>query len=291
MEPSDPIRGLEHEAMKEVKNMNKIKPQIKDGVADTLFIPLLMRSMETQHPKAIIHDEKAVELANRIDYDFSKYAKASFSAIGTAIRVRHFDQKVATFINKNQKAVVVNVGCGLDTRFYRVADGSGAVFYELDLPEVINLREQLLPAQKNDIHLRASMLETEWMDTLLLKHPDSRFIFIIEGVFMYFLEEQVRMVIQNLAARFHGGELHFDVVSKLLSKQSHRHDTVKYAKAKFQWGLDDEKEIETWTPNIRHIETQLYMNQEKSRWGIKGFIARHIPAFLYGSKLLHYEIA
>jgi methyltransferase (TIGR00027 family) len=270
--------------------MNKIKPQINDGIADTLFIPLLMRSMETQHPKAIIHDEKAVELVNRIDYDFSKYRKASFSAIGTVIRVRHFDRKVTSFISKNQKAVVVNIGCGLDTRFYRVADRSGVAFYELDLPEVINLREELLPAQNNNIYLRASMLETEWMDRLLVKHPDSKFIFVIEGVLMYFPEEQVKSVIQNLAARFHGSELHFDTVSKLLSKQSHRHDAVKYAKAKFQWGIDDEKEIEKWASNIRHIETKLYMNQEKSRWGVKGFIARRIPAFLYGSKLLHYEI-
>ncbi|HBE79148.1 MAG TPA: hypothetical protein DDW65_15445 [Firmicutes bacterium] len=119
--------------------MNKIKPQIKDGVADTLFIPLLMRSMETQHPKAIIHDQKAVELVKRIDYDFSKYGKANFSAIGVAIRVRHFDRKVAAFISRHNKAVVVNIGCGLDTRFYRVTNKNGAVFYELDLPEVINI--------------------------------------------------------------------------------------------------------------------------------------------------------
>lgn len=270
--------------------MNKIKPQLKDGVADTLFIPLLMRSMETHHPKAIIHDEKAAEMVSRLDYDFSKYRKASFSAIGTVIRVRHFDHKVTSFIRKNKRAVVVNIGCGLDTRFYRITDRSEAVFYELDLPEVINLREELLPAHNNDVYLRASMLETEWMDELLLRHPDSKFIFVIEGVFMYFPEEQVKSVIHNLAARFHGGELHFDTLSKFFSKQSHRHDAVRYAKAKFQWGIDDEKEIETWAPNIRHIETKLYMNQEKSRWGVKGFIARRIPALLYSSKLLHYEM-
>jgi methyltransferase (TIGR00027 family) len=270
--------------------MNKIKPQIKDNVADTLFIPLLMRSMEARHPKAIIHDEKAAELVNRLEYDFSKYRKASFSAIGTVIRARHFDYKVASFINKNKKAVVVNIGCGLDTRFYRIAGRGDAVFYELDLPEVISLREELLPAQDNDINLRASMLETEWMDQLLGKHPDSRFIFIIEGVLMYFPEEQVKGVIHNLAVRFHGSELHFDTLSRFFSKQSHRHDAVKYAKAKFQWGMDDEKEIEQWAPNIRHIETKLYMNQEKRRWGIKGFIARRIPALLYSSKLLHYEM-
>ncbi len=253
-----------------------------------MFIPLLRRSRETQHPKAIIRDVQAVEMVNRLDYDFSKYKNASFSATGTVIRARHFVQKVTTFISENRNAVVVNIGCGLDARFYRISNRNDAVTYELDLPEVIDLREKLLPAQNNDRYLRASMLETEWMDNLILKHPDSRFIFIIEGVLMYFPEEQVKSVIQNLAIRFHGGELHFDTVSKLLSKQSHRHDAVKYAQAKFQWGIDDEQEIEKWASNIRHIETKLYMNQEKSRWGIKGFIARRIPAFLYGSKLLHY---
>lgn len=270
--------------------MTKIDPRITNDIAETLFITLLMRCEETNHPRAIVRDPKACEMIKRIDYDFSKFKGRKWSLIGTAIRVRHFDNKVEQFIEDNRNPVVVIVGCGLDTRYHRLRNSRKATYYELDLPEVIALREKLLPPEANQSYLKASMLDTEWMDTLLTKHPQSRFIFVIEGVLMYFPEEEVRLFIGNLTRRFHGSSLHFDAMGAWMSRQSHRHDTVKHVNAKFRWGLSDPKHVESWASNIVHRETFYYMDYEKSRWGLKGYILGMLPMFRKASCILHYDI-
>ncbi|WP_406657002.1 class I SAM-dependent methyltransferase [Methanolobus sp. ZRKC2] len=270
--------------------MTKIKPQITNDIAETLFITLFMRSEETKHPKAIIQDPKACELVDCIDYDFSKFRKGKWSCIGTSIRVRHFDNMVAQFIKNKSRPVVVLVGCGLDTRYHRVPNNTKAVFYELDLPEVIKLREKFLPPETNQEYISASMLETGWMDMLKAKHPEGDFIFIIEGVLMYFPEDQVKTVISNLAQYFPGSEIHFDAMSPWASKQSHRHDTVKHVNADFRWGLKAPKDVERWATNIKHRQTFYYMNQEKGRWGMKGTILGMIPRIKKSACLLHYDV-
>ena len=109
---------------------------------------------------------------------------------------------------------MVSIGCGLDSRFQRISNHNQATFYELDLPEVINLREKLFPASAKDLTIKGSMLKTDWMDMLRQKHPHGRFLFLAEGVMMYFNEEQVKSVIQNLAQRFPGCEIYFDFISE-----------------------------------------------------------------------------
>ena len=94
-----------------------------------------------------------------------------------------------------------------------------AVFYDLDLPEVIALRRDLIPEQPDNVYIEASLLETDWMDDLRRKHPDAEFIFIVEGVLMYFYEKQVKAFLHHVASRFGGGELWFDVCGTIMSRQ------------------------------------------------------------------------
>ena len=157
----------------------KEKVTINLQIANTLFIPLYMRVKESRRPNGIMNDHLACELINRIDYDFSQFDKAPLSELGCVVRGCYFDRKVQEFILREPSPIVVNIGCGLDTRFQRITERRNATFYELDLPEVIDLREEFLPIEPADINLRGSMLDTDWMDRLKSKHPQSRFIFII----------------------------------------------------------------------------------------------------------------
>lgn len=268
----------------------KIRPQISNEIAETLFITLYMRSEETKNPGGIISDPTAEDLVSKIDYDFSKFSKGKMSGIGTSIRVRHFDTKVSGFIEKHQHPVVVLIGCGLDTRYQRLSNSKKAVFYELDLPEVIKLRQILLPAKSNQKYISASMLESEWMEILADNHPQGNFIFVIEGVLMYFSKSQVKSVICNLASHFPGSEIHFDAVSQWACKHSKWHDTIKHVKADFVWGLNHVSEIECWNSNIKHRDTLYYMDVEKKRWGMKGHFMSLIPTFRKSSCILHYDV-
>ncbi len=268
---------------------DKIAVPITDAVADTLFIPLYMRHLETLRDDAIISDPKASELVGHIDYDFEKFTNSRMSQVGTAIRVRHFDREAARFVREASNPVVISIGAGLDTRFERVYSGKG-VFYELDLPEVIDFRKKLMPPRAENPHLAVSMFDTDsWVGTIKREHPGAQFMIIAEGVFMYFTEEQLRPFLVSLTEKFEQAELHFDACNRFGVKNSSRHDTVKKTNAQFLWALDDDAGLSEWTPKFKHVSTERFMNQERRRWGLACLIG-FIPGMKSTFRILRYDI-
>ncbi|WP_421919416.1 class I SAM-dependent methyltransferase [Marinifilum sp.] len=273
--------------------MEKLKNTLQDNIADTLYITLYMKALETKKKDPILYDEKACEMYEAIDYDFSKYNKAIRSSVGVVVRSNHFDEQVRDFISRKLNPVVVILGCGLDARYERLKDcNKDAMFYELDIAEVIQFRKKLLPESENNKYISSSMFDTDWMDYIKEKHPKNPIIFIIEGVVMYFDESDLKEFYFNLSERFTKSEIHFDIVSKWLSKHSHRHDSLKHSKAKFEFGLDDDMLIESWGQNLCHIKTYLYSDFPgwKKVGFMMGFIMSIVPRFKYGGRILHYTL-
>ena len=245
-----------------------MKQEFKSVVAETLLIPLYMRAKENRRGEnAILKDSMAETLVKSIDYDYGKFDGAKLSEVGCVVRGWYFDNAVRRFMAKRARPVVVNVGCGLDTRYRRIGDDGKTVFYEMDLPEVIDLRRKLIPEQENDRYIASSLLETDWMDDLRRRHPDGEFVFVIEGVLMYFYEEQVRAFLSNIAERFGGGELWFDVCGAMMAKHGIKPDSLKDHKAQIRFGLNDGREAERWEPRLTLIEQANYMKYFRPRWG------------------------
>ena len=111
------------------------------------------------------------------------------------------------------------------------------MFYDMDLPEVIALRRELIPEEPGNPYIAASLLETEWMDDLRRRHPDGAFIFVVEGVLMYFYEKQVRSFLHHVASRFGGGEIWFDVCGTMMSKHGVKPDSLRKHEAQIRSGL------------------------------------------------------
>lgn len=262
---------------------------LADNVADTLFIPLYMRSLETRRNGGIINDPVACQLVERIDYNFEKYGSGKKSQVGTAIRIRCFDRAVSEFVARHDDPVVISIGTGLDTRFQRVYKGKG-VFYELDLPEVIELRRQLLPETESNPYLSMSMFDGEWIPRILEKHPRGQYILVAEGVFMYFDECRVKPLLEEIGERIPQGELHFDVSSSWAVRNSDKHDTVKKSRAVFRWGLDDDRKLQSWSPFLRYRGVTYYMNQERKRWGVMALLGT-LPMLKKAFRMLHYRIS
>ena len=186
----------------------KRKYEFKNIVAETLLIPLYMRAKESRRKDAILKDKMAEQLIACIEYDYSKFDGAKLSEVGCVVRGRYFDDAVRRFIDNHSRPIAVNVGCGLDTRCQRIhRENDPTKYYELDLPEVISLRRELIPEPEYDTYISSSLLETKWLECLKTQHPDCDFIFIIEGVLMYFYEEQVKAVLHNIASHFSGREV------------------------------------------------------------------------------------
>lgn len=271
--------------------MMKKRHEFKNIVAETLLIPLYMRAKESRRANPILRDETAEWLVETLEYDYSRFDGAKLSEVGCVVRGWYFDQAVRRFIDSHPHPVVVNVGCGLDTRFQRIRNGK-AVFYDLDLPEVIALRRELIPECQGNVYIAASLLDTAWMDQLRHKHPDGEFIFVVEGVLMYFHEKQVKAFLHHVASRFAGGELWFDVCGTMMSRHGVKPDSLRKHEARIRSGLSDGHVVERWEPVLKLIDQANYMKFFRSRWGFFfGQILGRIPWLCYKfSSLLGYRI-
>ena len=118
------------------------------GVAETSLIALYIRALESQRPGGLIKDEKAVALVAQNSDEFARIRRFPMSKMNIAATIRRsqqFDHHVMDFLARHLDAVVVHIGCGLDTRFERVAERNGQVeWYDLDLPDVIELRRKFI---------------------------------------------------------------------------------------------------------------------------------------------------
>lgn len=268
--------------------------KIDNAVSETLLIPLYMKYLASSQPEPILYDETALRLVPQLDYDFSKFDHAIRSIVGTALRARYFDQCTADFIRRHPNGVVVVLGCGLDTRCQRIGEAArNTPFYQLDLPEVVALREQLLPPQSNETLLAASAFDTDWQDELHKQYPQTPFLFVIEGVLMYFPEAQVKHLLTELARRFAGSELLFDVGSSWMVRNSHRHDAIRHSRARFEYGCDNDRDMEAWTSNL-HLVSAKNMATGFPEWKRIGlfnyWIMRLLPFLRHSYRLLHYRI-
>ena len=150
----------------------------------------------------------------------------------------------------------------------------------------------MIPEQPGNVYIAASLLETDWMDDLLRKHPDAQFIFIVEGVLMYFYEKQVRAFLHHVASRFGGGELWFDVCGTMMSRHGVKPDSLRKHEAQIRSGLSDGHLVEQWEPSLRLIEQANYMKFFRPRWGFFfGQILGRMTRLCYKfSSLLGYRI-
>lgn len=261
--------------------MNEYK--FKNNISETLLIPLYMRAKESQcGAGAMIKDPFAQKLVEQIEYDYSKFDNAKMSEIGCAIRCWFFDQKVRDFVQSHINPVIINVGCGLDARCQRTAEGDkNVVFYSLDLPDTIELRQHYIPAAVNEKYISSSMFETAWMDEIKTRHPDSNFLFIIEGVVMYFEEGQLKSFFNDICERFHDAEIWFDTLGTVAVKNQNKHDALKKVDASVKWGVNDGHILETWNSNLRLIEQTSPGRFFRSRQTLPMRIMTLFPRFFF----------
>jgi O-methyltransferase involved in polyketide biosynthesis len=268
--------------------MEKVRFDIKNNVAETLLIPLFSRANEYGRSDALMVDETAVRLVESIDYDFSQIKLEAHDYASIILRMREFDHIVSNFLKQNPKATVVHIGCGLDTRFERL-NNSQVEWYDLDIPEVIDLRHQLGFIKKGNYHtINSSVFDFAWLDQLAPCRANPM-LFIAEGVFLYFYESQVKALILNLQERFPGSEMAFDAMTPLMMACNNLQMAFYKFKARLHWGLRNPKDMETWAEGIRLLSKWYYFDRSEPRLGSIQFM-RHIPVIAKGQGIFHYKL-
>jgi O-methyltransferase involved in polyketide biosynthesis len=265
----------------------KISPALY-GVAETLLIPLHLRATETRRPDALLKDETAVRLQERIDYDFSRIHLQGHDVLGLVLRVREFDRFVRDFMDQNPKGVVVHIGCGLDTRFERVDNGK-VEWYDLELPEVVHLRRALMSPQSSRYHLlEGSVFEADWMEIVgaLKLRP---ILFITEGVLPYFDNNQVRALVVKLRTTFPGSELVFDASQPWVKFTDNFQLMFSRMKARLKFSMRNPRELETWASGISLKEEWYYFGTDEPR--VRPFKWMYSIGFLrHTTGIFHYRL-
>ncbi len=254
------------------------------GVPRTLLVPLACRALESQRPDALIQDPHAVQVYHALGND--PVREMNLNAMDrtfTVMRNCRFDRYARDFLARDP-ALVVDIGCGLDTRFDRIDDGR-VLWLGLDLPEVIALRRRLIPDTDRSRSLACSMFDPAWLDEVAAYTRPV--IFLAEGVFVYFTEAQVRPLIERLAGRFPGSELVFDALSSLAIRMHSRHAVLKQTGAHIQWSIDDPRLLEAW--GLRLLDRWTYFDEPHPRLGLANLM-RFFPALASANGVLHYRL-
>lgn len=273
--------------------MTKVTTKSITDIPETMLIPLYCKATETKLEKPIIRDPKAIEMMERIDYDFSKFNKIWMSQLGVAIRTEILDREIRNFIDRNENAIIVNWGCGLDTRIGRLNDAPFSKWYDLDVPEAIELRTKFFEETEFNRFIAKSIFDFSWMDDI--QADGKPLLFIAEGLFMYFEEKDLKTLFDTVAKRFPGAEILFESVAPMMVGRSKQHDAVKHTegKAEFKWGIKDGKVVDRWNEKIKYLNQWAFFDYHRER--VKNGFARFlisIPWFSnnFGSRIIHLKI-
>ena len=235
----------------------------KNTVQETLVIPLYGRKMCSELFPQLFRDETAIRLLDQIDYDFSTLAQKSqstvqqFGVLEVAMRQNDLAWEVRDYLKKHPKAAVVNLGCGLDDTG-RNCDNGRCKLYNLDFPDVIAVRDALLPAGEREENIPCDLNDYSWFDRI---DASEGAVFFAAGVFYYFLTEQFQTLVQAMAQAFPGGRLVFDAAGKaavkMMLKTWIRDAEIQDVGAYFSVS-DARRELSPWAPGLQ-VSSRGYM--------------------------------
>lgn len=262
------------------------------AVQKTLLLPLWGRAVEARKPHPLLVDSAAVRIMDSIDYDFSTIAaKISYiSQLSWIARSLHIDRTICQFLKRYPRATIVNLGCGLDTTFERVDNGS-LLWFDLDLPDVIELRSQYIQQGPRRRFIACSILDDRWMGIV---EAAEAVLFVAAGVLYYFDENEVKTLLRRLADHFPGCELVCDVCSPRgvrVANQKVIRDGGMDSNAELKWGLQTTAEIHAWDQRIAVLEEFPVFHGLKNKLPLREMAGPLLSDILRIMSMLHLAMA
>ena len=261
------------------------------GARETLLMTLYGKALESRLPHSLLQDRFADEAVRKIDYDFSRLKVDGNLGLGFAIRAKTLDVCVADFLARNPDAIVLHLGCGLDTRIFRVDPPQGIDWFDVDYPEVMELRRRLYPSRDRCHLVAASVIEPDWLAEVPRNRPA---IVVAEGLTPYLAADEGPRLLARLVWHLAGGELMFDAYSRFGLKLMRLNPAIKATGAEVHWAIEDPHELERAVPKLRFIgEISSYKPEQGARlgWSARLFVGlwKLIPAMRKVGRLLRYR--
>lgn len=217
------------------------------GVPETMLQTVYARAKESRG-RGAIHDAKAEEIIEKLDYDFSLADKDTAMHSGVIARTIVLDRMTKEWLASHPGAVVVNIACGLDTRCYRMS--GNAHWYNLDLPETMAVREKLLPESGTISQIAMSAME-DWGSEI--SEQNVQVLIVIEGLTMYLNAKDVQQIFAVISSRFSQATIFVETMNPMIVKRF-KEKSIEGSHAKFTWGIKNGKALAELLPGFRFME-------------------------------------
>lgn len=213
-------------------------------VEDTLFVPMLGRIYASEHCPQILYDKKALELKNKLPSDLIEQNKQNqYTLLASASRSANMDRFIQSFLERRPNGVIVQLGCGLETTYYR-CDNRRTHWYAVDLPHVIDYRRELLPELERETYLAGDAFSEDWIRQVRTEFPDAPILVTAGGLFHYFEENKVISLLRMIG-QSGNMEVVFDTVNKkgMAMMQKKYMKQVGHADAQMFFYVDSAEEL------------------------------------------------
>lgn len=264
------------------------------GVPETMIQTLYARAMESEREGHLIYDKKAMEIVKEMDYDFTKAKEDAMMRNGVVARTIVLDELVQNYVTAHPNAVVINIACGLDTRFYRVDNGK-LRWFNLDLPVTIEVRKKFLEETGRVSVLPYSAMDEAWAEEVhktlseeekadkkdkengKANEKETRpTLVIMEGLTMYLSLEEVRKIFEIIRNHFTDATVLVETMSPFVVKHI-KEKSIEASKAKFTWGIKNGRTLAKELPGFEAVKDISLVEGMKKLYPVYGIIGK-IPA-------------
>jgi O-methyltransferase involved in polyketide biosynthesis len=222
------------------------------GPPQTMLDMLYAKALDAGAAQPVLGDAYAKQLVDQLDYDWSKspiarQRRRQVSSI--TVRSAQFDIWASQFLFVRDRAVVLHLGCGLDSRVFRLDPGPGVEWYDVDYPEVIALRERLYPTLEHYHLVSTSATDPSWLAAI---PADRQTLLLAEGLSMYLTENDGVALLRRVVERFPAGELQLDFWNRLgMKAQQKTNKVVTRSGSSVQWAVNRPDDILGRVPGVR----------------------------------------
>ncbi|WP_025139287.1 class I SAM-dependent methyltransferase [Achromobacter sp. DH1f] len=230
------------------------------GVKATLLITLYAKAQESRLADSLLRDHYAADAVARIDHDFSTLHLRDDEMIGLAMRAHALDGWTREFIDAHREATVLHLGCGLDTRLFRVDPPPEVAWFEVDYPEVIALRRKLYPDRADCRLIASSVTDLAWLAQVPAGRPT---LVVAEGLFLYLPEASLLALLRTVTTQFPTGEVIFDAYSDLGLALVARNRMIRATGATTRWSLNHSQDLEAQVPGLK-LRTEQMVQEGRS---------------------------
>jgi O-methyltransferase involved in polyketide biosynthesis len=226
---------------------------------ETYLSTLYGKALDSRAAHPILGDTFADDVVRRIDFDFARLNLPSGGAITLPVRAKHLDAWTREFLAVHPVATVLHVGCGLDSRVFRIDPAATVRWYDVDLPDVIELRRRLYLERPDYTMIASSVTDLRWLDQIPRDRPA---IAVAEGLVVYLPEADAVALFRRITEQFPAGQLIFDTYSRLTVRilnlavrlaSLRSKSTAAGALVHLPWGIDDPHMLERQVPRLKLV--------------------------------------